>query len=466
MKVCGWNHGYRLGGSLNNNIIYSENIRFPGKSLLDVSSLLSFSTYDHSVWINQKNEAFAVGSNTQGQISSTLPKEKFSKDTQINLQFKNGQQCKFISAVAGSSYTLYQVLGEKLNDPSQLVLAYEDEETIFINIGKRSPLSLYGGPSTSSVIDTEGSVIIITNSIYDSPNSEVECLSFPDGEKAVKAAFIDESLIVLSESGRVFECSLEAVNKSFSEVIELRGTKITEISGTFEHIFCISNKGQIFGRGSNQYSELGLPSDMKKVDKFVVIESLLKYNVVEAYAGLNHSLFRTSEGKIVGCGFNYSDDLMIKSGNKKRIYPPEETLITNGATFCITGNLLSVVFVGIPPPINTPNRKIEPKLFNDIEKVTKITDEVNELRKQVLEQSLEISSLKKKLSQSKELIKKLESENNRLSESCSSTTKNKKNDYKLEVIDTSILDGLKRIKLLGRGATSEVFEVARVKNLH
>lgn len=50
---------------------------------------------------------------------------------------------------------------------------------------------------------------------------------------------------------------------------------------------------------------------------------------------------------------------MLKNENHKKFFPPEETLVTSGATFCISGGFISVVFVGVQPPLNTPNRKIE-----------------------------------------------------------------------------------------------------------
>lgn len=118
MKVCGYNRDYRLGGSLNNKNTQTADIKFPGQSCLEISSLLSFSTYYHSVWVNHNFDAFAVGFNVEGTISSTLPKKTLKTDTKINLQYKNGQPCKFISAVAGFSYTLYHVLGETSGDPS------------------------------------------------------------------------------------------------------------------------------------------------------------------------------------------------------------------------------------------------------------------------------------------------------------------------------------------------------------
>ena len=360
MKLCGCNNSYKFGGCLNNYNDDTNNIKFPGQSCLDVSSLLSFSSYVSSVWINQNYEAFAVGNNEFGQINSALPKEILEIDTKINFRYKNGQPCKFISAVGGHNYTLFQISGETSSDPSLLALAYAVRKTIFLNIGKRSPLSLFGGVTVSAAIDTDGSVIIITESVYDSPESEIEIAKLPPGEKAVKAACGKKSVIVLCESCRVFECSLTSKtnNNTFSEVKELAGKKINEISGTCDHFFAISEDCQVFGRGDNEGCKLGLPSDIEEVEEFTLIESLSKYHVIEASAGTVDSLFRTREGQILGCGWNDSGELMLKSGNKEEVYPPEETKVTSGATFCISGAGSSVVFVGVEPPPNSPNMKI------------------------------------------------------------------------------------------------------------
>ena len=130
-------------------------------------------TWLHSVWIMQNGEEFAVESNDYGQIMSTMSKETFKSDTKIQFHNKYCEPCKFISAVCGDNYTLYQVSEKTSSDPSQLIYAHDRKETIFLNIGKRSPLSLFGGRTTSAVIDTEGSVIIITDSVYKSPTSEL-----------------------------------------------------------------------------------------------------------------------------------------------------------------------------------------------------------------------------------------------------------------------------------------------------
>lgn len=158
MKVYGYNPDSRLSGSISNKAGMCG-LHSPCQSSLKASQILSFSSYFTSVWVTQSGEAFVFDDNKSWRISSTLPKEEFETDTKINIQNKNSQPCKFISAVR-EDYTLYQVSGGKNGDPSQLIYACYKMWTIFLKIGKRSPLALFGGDSTSVVIDTEDQFII------------------------------------------------------------------------------------------------------------------------------------------------------------------------------------------------------------------------------------------------------------------------------------------------------------------
>ena len=121
MKVSGYNQRCQLGGSVTNQT--EDNITSPYQSNLDIPSLLSFSLYYCSIWITRSMEAFTVGNNKEQQISSTLPNKILANDTKINLQYKNGQPCKFISAVGGYRYTLYQILSEN-SDTYQLAYVF------------------------------------------------------------------------------------------------------------------------------------------------------------------------------------------------------------------------------------------------------------------------------------------------------------------------------------------------------
>ena len=446
MKVSGNNLSCQLSGSITNQT--KDNITSPYQSNLDIPSLLSFSLYYCPIWITRSMEAFAVGDNKQKQISSTLPNEILANDTKINLQYKNGQPCKFISAVSGYHYTLYQILSEN-SDTYQLAYAFYNEKTIFLNINKRSPMSLFGGQSTSAAIDSDGMLIIIPSN--DFSKSEPKELSLPDGEKAIKVACGD-TIFVLSQTGRVFRYSLETSDEPFVEVKELLGIKINEISGTRSHFFAISDDGRVFGLGSNENGKLGMPKD---ADHFEVIKSFGKHKVIEAFAGNRHSLFLTSEGKVLSCGFNYCGELMLGNPQTTSIHTPKETLITSNATFCISGSLVSAVFVGVEPPPNMPNMKIKPT------DTSTGKDEITILKKMLESKEKEISSLKEKLM----LIEKRNKELENKDKKSNTNDKEPKSSNPLDVLDQKTVDSLKKIKSLGRGATSEVFEVVREERL-
>lgn len=92
-----------------------------------------------------------------------------------------------------------------------------------------------------------------------------------------------------------------------------------------------------------------------------MISSLQGYKIKAAYAGLYHSLFQTAEGQILSCGSNGCSQLLLDKAFNGIVYLPTKTTITGGATFCIAGNAISIVFIGEDPPTNTPNRRIQQK---------------------------------------------------------------------------------------------------------
>ncbi|KAK8850304.1 putative E3 ubiquitin-protein ligase herc4 [Tritrichomonas musculus] len=387
MIVCGKNTDFRLGGSLKNKTNKSTSFTSPCQSNLDILSLISLSSYSHSAWILKNGEAFAVGDNRKSKIASTLPKDLFENDTKITITDKKGHLCKFLSAVCGSSYTLYQIQGETNRHPSQLVYSYEDQETIFLNIGKRTPLALFGGYNTAAVIDIEGAVIIITKAIFKSPASEIEAIKLPDGDKAAKVACCEFSIIALGISGRVYEHKLDSKSKTFSEIAEFSRIEIDEISGTFEHFLAVTKDGKVYGRGSNDACKLGMPESIKNVNSFTIIDSLNEYHIVEAFAGPFDSLFKTSSGQFLGCGHNLYGELMLTKNGKKDVYPPEETTIKKNATVFV-GNYTTFVLTDSKMPPNSPNMKVKyykkssSSEEEDMQKLLQKKDhEINELKK-------------------------------------------------------------------------------------
>lgn len=354
MKLCGKNRCCQLGLNLNEPKIYP-----PQDSKLNISSLLSFSVYyEHGVFIKKDGRAFAFGNNTTSKIIGNIPKQIFKEEQEIILKDEKDHLMKFFSAVCGDKYTLYLVSNQN-SDKKQLVYAhsnYSGSTPLFLNINDHNPVKLFGGNEAAAAIDAEGSIMIITESVLKSPSNIIEALSLPGGEKASSLACCKKSVIALSCSGRVFGCDLDDGGKPspFTEVADLAGKGIVQISGSREHFLAVSRSGKVFGRGSNNCGKLGIGKKSDYITNFTEVNLPNKYRIVSASAGYGHSLFLTSEGKVLACGYDGNGELLLNKRSSDDVLSPIETTITSGATFCIAGGNMSAVFVGVQPPPNTP----------------------------------------------------------------------------------------------------------------
>ena len=101
--------------------------------------------------------------------------------------------------------------------------------------------------------------------------------------------------------------------------------------------------------------------EIEEFEVFTEIESL--ENIVEAYAGSTHSLFRTCDGKLLACGSNSCGELFLNSGpSADFFFSPVETMINRDAKLCIAGDTLSSAFIEYFPK-NNPNIKISSSFF-------------------------------------------------------------------------------------------------------
>lgn len=344
--------------------ICESEIDAPKKLPIDPSSLLSYSVYfEHSVLVTKSGSLQGVGHNNDGRISSSLKKSCLGQFTEFSIKDSNGHRLLPISAVCSDCGTLY-MLSKSGGRGRQL--AYCDWQInggnpVFLDIGNEEPVALFGGCVHTAAITKKGEILFVNrHPIKKSTKSRIAPVSLPYGEKAVCVACCLNSIVALSSKGRVFESFVTERSNvlKFQAVRELAACEVRSVSGTKDHSFVVTKEGSVFGRGSNEYGQLGLGKEVKSVSSFTEISSLDGYRIREAYAGYHHSLFVTIEGKILSCGPNNFGQLLLRNGTKKNVYLPSETFITEGATFCIAG-YLSAVFIGSEPPPNTPNRRIQ-----------------------------------------------------------------------------------------------------------
>lgn len=357
--IVGGNDQYNQLIANPNNESGNPFINPPLKLPLDPSSLLSYSSYYfHTVLVTTDGKLLGAGYNIDGRISDTLTKTIITKLTEFSIKDSSGIQLIPVSAVCCNYGTFYMFMKSN-GDGKQLVYCSSDINSgkpVFLNIGNEEPVSLFGGASDAAVITAKGEVIFIShNSVKMSPDAVIMALSLPNDEKVKSIAFFESSFMVLSSNGHVFSPEFQSWNRSynFSEVSELVGHEIVSLSGSYLHILAVTKEGQVFGRGSNFFCQLGFSKQKEYYSFFTEISSLGEYKISAAYAGYLHSLLMTSEGKILGIGCNGCGQFL--SNKKDEVnYMPSETIIEKGATFCIAGGCVSIAFIGSPPPY-TPN---------------------------------------------------------------------------------------------------------------
>lgn len=362
--IVGGNNCYcQLCEKSNYTLMNGEKAIFPPiKSPLDTTTLLSYSFLYNSIWVNQIGKAYALGNNTDLKINGTLPPKILLKNTEIKLQDKNA---KFESAVCGHHYTLYQVSNK---GKSYLFLSSEKikgKNPCCLNISSHEIIGLFGGEEIAVAIDSKGNMIIIDDKVFSSPSDPIISLSLPSGDKAVQVSCCDHFMVVLGLSGKVYMSDLpdeKVQSYEFVEVPELSNLKIVEVSGSFGRCFAICEDGRVFGYKKRDIFTLGVDDKICSLKKFKVIKSLMIHKVVHASAGMDHSIFTTSDGKVLTCGANIWAQLMINKPQSEGKTYPSITHVSSNASFCIAGFGGSVVFEGELPK-NMPNMSIKNKLL-------------------------------------------------------------------------------------------------------
>lgn len=361
LKVCGINDSSELGEDSNGKTIsrYSAIIS-PVESHLDARSILSLSiSQEKSIVVTQDGVIQGIGNNCDGQITRLLPQYIIDEYKKFEIKDNNDNIYSPLSAVCGEYYTLFLVSNPANNSQTHLALSHSDRKEkspLFLSIQNLNPVALFGGCKNAAAIDTNGSIILVyCQMINSNQDSLVHIINLPDNEKAVSVACCDKFFVALSSSGRVYESQMSD-KPTFSEIEELKGVNIINISGLYDHCFAVSKEGRVFGRGSNNSGQLGISKETKEVSKFSEISSLKKYRIKAAYAGVISSLFQTYKGKVLACGDNDCGQLFLGKVNSGGVDSPVETLINAGALFCIVGSS-SAAFINCAP-INGPNRKI------------------------------------------------------------------------------------------------------------
>lgn len=330
---------------------------------INFSSILCFTKcWYNIVIITDDCKALAMGDNERGEISVLLPREEINNFVPLDFKDKNGNLWYPISAVCGLDYTLYMVSNVPYGFKKRLIYSARKLKAkfpLFLNIEKVNPIALFGGIYNCAAIDTEGAILYIPISTRKKPQKLIKPIFLPNNEKAVSLACGEETLYVLSHSGKIFISNgAKGKKHKFIQIVEMSKINIVQLSGISNHFIALSNEGKIFVCGSNYDYRLGLGYDNGHVDDFTEISTLTKHRISNVYAGWCHSLFQTVEGKLFAAGDHNNINNIIDKDAHYESYAPHETTIKSGACFCIPEFHESAIFFGFNPKM-CPNKTVE-----------------------------------------------------------------------------------------------------------
>lgn len=385
IKVCGNNYNI-LGGYRNNPISFPMNSQLDGPSIL---SYHDFNTY--SIVITRNGSLKAIGNNYSGEIYGSLPRQQLTNYTEFQIQDRQGTVYSPISALVAYTGSFF-IVADPNNSEKKLLAYYlnsnNDAYPRFIDFGDRNHIALFG--CGCAVIDSEGAIIFIDYGYYNMCLGEycyifknsIEPVSLPNQEKAIKITNFNYSFGVyaLSSTGKVYHfpiCENLLSSPRFFSFPELEGINFVDISSGGQHLLALSDDGRVFGFGSNEQGQLGVGKEIKKALYCMEIKTLSQYNICAISAGMDHSLFKTTDGKILACGSNKFGQLILNSGaSNECFYLPVETSINSNAKYMIADNGYSIVFIDCDP-INSPNRVIKNDEINtSIEEVNHRNDQL------------------------------------------------------------------------------------------
>uniref|UniRef100_T1JE11 RCC1-like domain-containing protein n=1 Tax=Strigamia maritima TaxID=126957 RepID=T1JE11_STRMM len=157
-----------------------------------------------------------------------------------------------------------------------------------------------------------------------------------------KIQLINETMINLrycmlhvTDDGNIFGCGNNSKQQlGFSDVNDILyftqlnfNIKIRRVACGWEHTLAVTDNGELYAWGANNFNQLGINSNRKQVEIPVKVEIEFKVNAIAA--GIRHSLATTENGRIFSWGDNRKGQLGRQDDSKlpREIHNPQQRFI-------------------------------------------------------------------------------------------------------------------------------------------
>ena len=121
--------------------------------------------------------------------------------------------------------------------------------------------------------------------------------------------------------------------------------KVKQIAGISSHFVILTEDGDVYVWGKNEYGQLGIGNKIDQKDPFTLIKlpQFAQSKIVEIAAGAKYSIFITENGQLWATGSGKDGQTMLGDENERLI--PEKSLVARNVSSVFCGDSFTYVFI-------------------------------------------------------------------------------------------------------------------------